>query len=218
MKVCSQCKQELSLEEFDAHKSGKDGRNPVCKQCRKANRQTKIGVVRMMYSSQKGKSKQRGYLPPTYSEEELSNWLATQPEFHEMFQGWVDSGYQIKFKPSCDRLNDLVSYTLDNLRVVTWHENSKKGYDSQVDGSNPKKNLAVDMLSMDGVFIRRFHSISEAGRYLNKRHGNIQNAIVHREVYAKNRHGKYYWITIKSAYGYKWRYSTVPNDIAEIRC
>lgn len=188
----------------------------MCKSCRKQARYSKQGVVKTMYAAQKKKSKDRGYLPPNYTEATLYNWVVAQPVFHELYQSWVDSGYQSRFKPSCDRINDYISYRLDNLIIVTWNENNQKNYSNRIDGTNLKKNVAIDMLSLDGAFIQRFHSLSEAARYVKGRHANIWGAINHAKVKNKNKNGSVSLVTRTTAYGHKWRYSTIPNNNSEI--
>lgn len=42
LKECKRCKNILSLDAFDTHKSGKHGRNPVCKKCRIEQRTAEI--------------------------------------------------------------------------------------------------------------------------------------------------------------------------------
>lgn len=216
MKSCTKCEKDLPLDSFDILQGGQYGRNSVCKQCRKQARHSKSGVVKVMYAAQKKKSKERGYTPPNYTEAELYTWLIGQPLFHELYQGWVESNYQSRFKPSCDRINDYISYRLDNLRMVTWNENNQKNYSSRMDGNNLKKNVAVDMLTLDGGFIQRFHSLSEAARQVNGRHANIWGAINHSVVKNKNKDGSVSLVTRTTAYGHKWRYSIVPNDNTEI--
>lgn len=217
MKVCTQCNQALSLDKFALQKRGKSGRHSFCLDCRKVTTRTKQAVAWRIYSTQLSKANRREYLAPAYSKEELYTWLMSNPEFHLLYENWEESGYLSEFKPSVDRKNDLISYRFDNLQVITWAENKQKNYDSRIDSSNPKVNLAVDMLTMEGTFIKRFPSIQEASRYCGKGNtGLIQSAIVQRKV-TTVRNGKVYEACRQSAYGYKWRYSNIPNAIAEIK-
>lgn len=216
MKTCSQCKQKLPLDAFDLQSTGKLGRRADCKICRKRFTRSKQGLVKEMLAFQKSKSKKRGYAPPSYTEDELYAWAMGQPDFHELYDAWVESGFQSRFKPSCDRKNDYISYTLDNIQILTWNENNQKGYASQFQGSNTKKSHAVDMLDLTGNFLQRFSSVSEAARQFNGIPSNIIGAIRHRTSKKKNPDGSIRMITVTTAYGYKWRYSSVPNDNSEI--
>jgi len=186
------------------------GRYPSCDDCRKAFSRTKDGVLRAIYSTQKSKSKKRGYTPPNYSVEEFIQWSMARPEFHALHQAWEASGYVPDLRPSFDRLDDYISYRLDNLQVTTWRENNAKGKRSQLDGSNNKKSVAVDMLADDGTFVQRYHSVSEAARQFNGAASHIIAAITSR-VSTRRRNGKVSTYSISTAYGHKWRYSTAPN-------
>ena len=216
MKTCSQCNQQLPLECFDVQSTGKLGRRADCKECKKRFTRSKEGVVKEAFTNQKAKAKRRGYLPPTYTEDELYQWASKNPDFHRLYGEWEVSGYSPKFKPSFDRLNDYISYRLDNIQVTTWDENNQKGYASRQDGRNTKKSLAVDMLDLQGNFIERFHSVSEAARRFNGLASNIIGAINHRTHHRKKPDGTYRLTTTTKAYGHKWRYSALPNDNSEI--
>jgi len=67
--------------------------------------------------------KKRGHLNPTYSLNELRDWLFSQDEFHKIYDEWVESGYDRWKRPSCDRLDDYKPYSLDNMRIVSWRDN-----------------------------------------------------------------------------------------------
>jgi hypothetical protein len=58
--------------------------------------------------------------------------------FQDLFDAWVASGYAKKMVPSLDRIDPTKTYSLDNVRLVTWYENyCKVGLDSY---RKPKKN------------------------------------------------------------------------------
>lgn len=211
MKSCSQCQQTLPLDAFDEQKTGRQGRRADCKSCRKRFTRSMPGLVKAAFSFQKQKSHLRGYALPNYSEQELLEWAEAQPQFPVMYRKWVDSNYATNLKPSFDRINDYISYRLDNLQILTWEQNNQKGYASQISGDNNKKNLAVDMLDMEGNFIERFHSVSEAARRFNGIPSNIIGAIIHRTVTRKKADGSARTYNVTTAYGYRWRYSNQPN-------
>lgn len=216
MKTCSQCNIALSLDCFDNQSTGKDGKRADCKVCRKRFIQSKYGLVKQCYSQQVAKAKKREYAAPNYSENALLDWANNSPEFHELYIAWQESGYKSNFKPSFDRVNDYISYTLDNLQVVTWTENNDKGKSAKLNGTNNKNNLAVDMLDLNGIFIKRFYSVSEAARNFGGIPSNIVGAINNRVSKKREANGNIRLITITTAYGHKWRYSSVPNNNSEI--
>jgi hypothetical protein len=72
------------------------------------------------------------------------------------------------------------------------------------------------MLSLDGEFLQRFHSASEAARHFNGIPSNILGAINHRVSRVKQPDGTYREYTTSKAYGHRWRYSNIPNENKEI--
>lgn len=215
MKYCPKCALTLPLDMFDAQATGKLGKRSDCKECRKKYVRTKQGVAKTLYTYQKSKSKMRGYALPSYSEAELFAWLMNQPKFHTLYDTWVASGYLTNLKPSVDRIDDYYSYTIPNIQVMTWGENSTKAYQDQMNGNNNKKSEAVDMLTLDGLFIERFYSVSAAARRFNGIPSNIIGVINKRTTRKKLADGSYRTWIPETAYGHKWRYSSTPNDNSE---
>lgn len=211
MKTCSQCQQTLSLDAFDLQTTGRQGRRADCRECRKRFTRSIPGLIKAIYANQKAKSVKRGYQAPQYTEAQLLEWVQNQPEFQSLYDDWVASNYSSALKPSVDRLNDYVSYQLDNIRLTTWQQNNSRGRFDVKQGINNKPNRAVDMLDMDGKFIERFHSISEAARRFNGIPSNIIGAITQRTVTRKKADGSTREYSITHAYGHRWRYSLQPN-------
>lgn len=216
MKCCRKCKLELPLEDFNVDATGDMGRRAECRSCIKRYTRTKHGVALRIYRHQEQSCAARGYSAPSYTAQELENWLFNQPAFHALYDLWVASGYEKYTRPSVDRLDDYASYNLSNIQLLTWEANNQKNYASRMDGSNNKQSLAVDMLSLDGEFIERFYSVSEAARRFNGVPSNIIGAIQQRTTRVKKPDGTYRTKTASQAYGHKWRYSTLPNTNVEV--
>ena len=81
-----------------------------------------------MYKSQKTSSIRRKHVPPAYTLAEYRVWLFNN-NYEELYDNWVASGCSKKVIPSCDRLNPMKPYTMDNIRLVTWQDNSQANYD-----------------------------------------------------------------------------------------
>lgn len=211
MKNCSICLLFLPLSSFDKQSTGKLGCRADCKICRKRFLQSRDGLVKSIYHNQILKSKRRNYSPPSYTERELSTWIFNQVNFEALYLVWVNSNYSSKLKPSIDRLNDYKSYSFSNIRLVTWEENSDKYQYDKKEGINTKTSLAVDMFDLNGVFIQRFNSVSEAARLFKGVPSNIIGAINQRK---STRNGRQ--TICLSAYKHLWKYSTIPNTKEEV--
>lgn len=178
-KKCVRCSRTKSIEDFYRAKGKKGGRLHHCRECgiKAVNEYTKTkqGLTTSIYCTQKFSSKVRGHPNPTYLLSELRDWLFSQDKFHKIYDEWVESGHDRWKRPSCDRLDDYKPYSLDNIRIVTWRENWVRGNEDRVSGINKKGTKPVDQYSLEGEFIERFHSISEAERVTGIQRPNINN-------------------------------------------
>lgn len=167
-KKCKMCNVEKPVSEFHKSKKPKDGLKLECKQCHsiraKLYSRTKKGLITNIYNHQKLKSKKRGYNLPTYSKQELKDWLFSQNNFHVLFDNWKISGFKKHLIPSVDRINDYQSYTMENIQVMTWEQNNAKGYADIKNGINNKKSKAVTGINIYTGVAVVFYSMREAAR------------------------------------------------------
>lgn len=168
-KKCSICKSVKSIDEFAI--KGKRRKSSRCRKCENKRRQTKLrtkhGLATKIYRTQKKASTKRGHPQPTYSLNELREWMLSQETYHKLHAEWVASGYDKMKVPSCDRLNDYKGYSFDNIQLVTWQENRNKSDMDRVIGRNNKTNRSIKQYSLSGEFIQEFHSHQSAARAVN---------------------------------------------------
>lgn len=195
-KKCTKCTKTKDFSEFGKSKSHKDGMQYWCKSCSNKNtleyQRTKLGLVARIYAHQRHSSKRRLHELPNYSKNQLKDWLFNQDAYHELHDKWVMSGYDTELKPSCDRKDDYLPYSFDNIEIKTWKENKDKSHTDRKNGVNRKGSKSVTQLSIDGVFIAEFFSQSEAERKTGVHQSNITNAC----------NG-----ILKTAGGFKWAFS-----------
>jgi len=196
-KFCNKCKLNQPVSSFQKHDRNGDRLQTLCKNCQKENsinyHHSKRGVIVVTYKCMIRRSTERCHPMPTFSREELSDWLLSQSLFHELYDKWVISGYDKMLKPSCDRTDDYKGYSLDRLNLMTWQENKDKYFSDQINGINTKKCTSVIQLTMEGAFIAEHYSIHNASRITNTNRSSISLCCTG---------------TYKYAGGFKWRYAT----------
>lgn len=200
-KICRDCHTEKPLTDFYPDKTTKDGYRYECKECcsihHKIYRKTKERIVNVAYSRQKQNCKFRDHELPTYTLMELKWWMFSQPKFHKMYEEYVASNHNIWMKPSVDRINSDLSYTLDNIQLVTWrenHDNFGKESSKKTKGVNRGAEMQkkpVKQLDLEGNLIKGFSSLTEAHKEIGVGTKDIKKVCNGKRL---------------TAYGYKWEW------------
>lgn len=195
-KICSKCSKDKGESLFYKKKSSKDGLASQCKEC--SNKQvgdfikTKKGLALRIYTTQISSSKKRNHKPPSYTKEELYNWILKQSNFQELYDNWVNSGYSKKLKPSVDRLKDDEGYTLINIRLTTLECNRETFREKIIKGNISITSKKVKQIISDSES-KDFHSIKEAERITGVHNPSIVACCKGQR---------------KTAGGFKWEYIT----------
>jgi hypothetical protein len=142
-------------------------------------RRTKELIIRNIYYSQIKSSKSRNHPLPNYTVTDFIFWFHMQPNNDELVVNYIKSLFKKTLAPSGDRLDSSKSYTLDNLRLVTWQEN--------MDANIKDMKKAVMEYDMDLNFIKRHTSISEAERLYDIPNAMISRSCVGHNAYSKER-------------------------------
>lgn len=180
-----------SQKQFTKLKTSNDGLQPWCTVCRnnyKLNhRRSYLGLPSEIYLHQKFASKKRGHNPPNYTRKELKQWMITNPSYKLLHDEWVASGYKKEYAPSIDRIHITRGYTIDNIQLMTWEENRKKGHLERK--TDNRICYRVKQIDMQGNTISTFPSMRQAARDTNIDRDTIRGCIA----------GEY-----KQAGGYLW--------------
>jgi hypothetical protein len=59
------------------------------------------------------------------SREVFYRWAYTQPNTNRLWNAYVKSGFKLKLALTIDRIDSRKGYTIDNMRFVTFSENSR---------------------------------------------------------------------------------------------
>ncbi len=147
------------------------------------------GLTGRMFNSQKYRAKKYGGMK--YTLDELRNYLINHKNFNILFQQWSNNNYDKDYTPSIDRINDELTYSLDNIQLMTWKENNQKGSDDRKKGNNIKVSKTVLQYDKDMNFIKEYKSLALAVRELGLNNGNV--AACCRGL-------------LKTSGGFKWKY------------
>lgn len=139
-KLCCFCKQRKSRNEFYKNKRGSGGLDSICKECKAILNSRPKRLASRIYNQQKRSSIRRGHPLPNYDILWLAEWLTSRDNFKDMHTKWIESGMESNLKPSVDRINPLKPYTKDNIQLMTWGENNKKGKSVDLIVSKDYKN------------------------------------------------------------------------------
>jgi hypothetical protein len=204
MKTCKDCDKELPLSSFRLKTSNKDGHETRCKPCRniRYNKADPNKVFAKLYHTQITHSISRGHPSPTYTLDELKSWTEKQPQAASIWQTYVDSGYDNPLRPSIDRIDDTKGYALDNIQIMTWGENRKKGSVSKQAGDILTAKSVV-AYSKDGKMLKKYPTISEAARDIGGASWGIVSVANGEPV--KDGRGKFYHP--KTYKGFKWKWT-----------
>lgn len=180
-KKCTKCGIPKPLSEFSTRSDRSSGYKSSCKECaalvRSKYLRTRIGIISGIFDAQRSSSKTRGHNPPGYTKQQLIGWCMSQDIFHTLYFEWVKSGYDKMLKPSCDRTDDSMGYSLDRLQIMTWRENASKSHEDHkngilIAGEPHRAVIGTHIISCERV---EYVSIGDAGRKANTSAGNISS-------------------------------------------
>lgn len=157
-KLCYLCKQRKSKNEFYKNKSRNDGLDSICKECKAISDSRPKKLASRIYNQQKRSSIRRRHPLPDYDRKWLTAWLTSRDNFKDIHTKWIESGMESSLRPSVDRINPLKPYTKDNIQLMTWGENNKKGgsidsivrkdYENNKDLYKDNLDIALKKISM----------------------------------------------------------------------
>ena len=169
MKQCIDCNQTLPYTAFSKKASCKDGYNVRCKQCNtnKYKRGTLERVIKKIYLTQIDNSIKRNHPLPSYTFNELVDWVKQQPNWDDLYNTWIQSNYERMLAPSIDRLDSLLPYSLSNIRLVSWKVNQQQSADDKYYGIDTRILRPVRAINKDGSIHKEYYSIKAAMRDMN---------------------------------------------------
>lgn len=195
-KPCYFCKQRKSKNEFYKDKGKNDGLEPICKKCKVTIDSRPRNLASRIYRSQKRSSICRGYPLPDYDRKWLTEWLMSRDNFKDIYTKWIESNMESSLKPSVDRINPLKPYTKDNIQLVTWGENEKKGrsidlivhkdYKNNKDLYEGSLDMALRKISMvRAIYRKHFMDAKSKGIKIEYSQGWFSHLLIRNGIFAE---------------------------------
>ena len=153
-------------------------------------RRTKKGILTNSYSKQKSRN------TVEYSLTELHDKFMFDDKFNRIYKEWKNKGYKKELKPTIDRINCRLCYTLSNIHALTWKENRYKQR-MELKLLRARPIVAV----VDGEEKYKFKSVSQAVKETGINQGNISSCLTGKR---------------KKAGGFNWFYEK-PELLEEIK-
>jgi hypothetical protein len=147
-------------------------------------------VTGTMYNEIRRRSRDKGYIIPTYTLTEFREWLNLN-NFNKIYNNWIKNKYVKDFKPSINRIDPYKGYDFNNIELMTWKENRETYYNNKLNGINNKTSKAVLQYDLNGDFIKEYYSIGKANRETNIDRSGISGCCNNR---------------LKNAGGYIWKF------------
>ena len=198
LKRCTICDTKKSLDSFTKARHRLFNLYPSCRECELERSRTIEGLLTTIYKTQRSSSRHRKHPMPDYTRQELTSWLY-ENGLEALYKDWAVSGYEKDLRPSTDRLDSLKPYAFDNLELVTWEENRRRGHEDTKNGigAGAKQCKPVYQYTLEGDFVAEYHSQAEAERVTGTPQANIFKVVTDER---------------RAASGFIWRCDEVVSD------
>lgn len=125
---CRSCHNELQRERRNLNS------NKTTKIYEKTKKGYLVRTYRNMLNRVKGILKKKAHLYQglnILSKEEFYEFSLNDESYNLLFEKYRESDYQLRFAPSIDRINSEKGYELENIRWISFSENSSLGATSE---------------------------------------------------------------------------------------
>ena len=84
------------------------------------------GIIRKLYWHQILRSQKKQWPLPTYTFEQLRDWINKHKKFKKLYDKWRNKGFVRGDIPTIDRIKEGYPYEINNIQVLTQRDNAGK--------------------------------------------------------------------------------------------
>ena len=128
-------------------------------------RRTPKGVLTNMYDHLKRRH------PVSFTLKDFHDRYIDDKNFQRRYKEWVKNAFNKQFKPSLDRINNKLEYSVENTQMLNWAENRFK----QTMERRCRKGAVIQMIGDKAV--RKFKSQREAVLKTGISQGNMSEVL-----------------------------------------
>jgi hypothetical protein len=188
MKICKRCLVEKNEADFYVKLKNGNALRDMCISCclkyNKSYAHSINGLIVHIFCDQKKHAIIRSQPMPNYSLQEFKKWMLSQDNFLNLYQDWKNSDFEKAKRPSTDRINDFLSYSLDNIMLTTWADNKRKATLQRIMGIGSAGLIckAIIQIDIQGNIVAEFVSTAQARKDTGI--SGIINVLKGRKLYA----------------------------------
>lgn len=176
-KMCTKCKQVKKLCDFHKanDRAGKYYSN--CKKC-KLNRQRSLNShFRSAFKNIEKRLRRQN----SYKNRKLTfNWQEFQVfknDYKKLHAQWAKNNYKRNLTPSVDRIDNNKDYTMDNIQIITVHDNIKKDLNNKGSRNGRSRLIAFQVEAIRWLYANFDFTQMELARMFGVKHPQISSII-----------------------------------------
>ena len=135
-----------------------------------------VSYAKRKYSELKSRIKRKKFEKENLSLSSFLVWIMNNKDYRNIYIEYVNSSKNRNLCPSIDRLDDYKTYSIDNIRLVTWRENKDKYNSDRLVGKNTKQSKPVVSICIVTGEAKLYHSSHYASQQTKVERSSISRS------------------------------------------
>lgn len=155
-----------------------------------------LQYAKRKYSEMKSRVKRKNFNEIQFTINEFLQWIMNNDNYKKIYSNYLDNNKDRNLCPSVDRLDDYKTYSIDNIRLVTWRENNDKYNSDRLIGKNTKQSKPVMSICIYTGKKNEYHSAHYASQQTKTDRSSINRSCRtnSKNPINKSRSGSFIWI------------------------